>query len=472
MDLLVALAWLGSAAVLSLQPSTRRWATLAAVFAATWLLGSAVPELVLLHRGALAHVVLAYPHGRLGSMPAHAAVAAAYVAALAADDAPAWTIGYALALAGAAGVRMATATGSVRRSRAVPAGVAVVVAAILCAGAAADLDVLLAYQLALVLGAVVATADLRTARWAGASIAGLVLDLGPRPVGGVMRDRLARAVGDPTLEVAYVLDELDAPVDEHGVPVELPAGGTGRSTTAVELGGRRLAVLIHDPAAVTDAAATAGAASAFGVALANARLQADVRRRLSEVEASTRRLVDAAAAERRRLAADLRAHVDPLLERAAAELGDHPLRDRVAATRDELFRLAAGLDPPSLAEHGLDPALRELARHAGLPTVVEVPGARFPAAVETCVWFTCAEGLANALKHAGATRLEIRVRRRGPGLRVEVVDDGIGGADAARGSGLRRLGERVRAAGGELAVHSRPGHGTRVVADLHVGAGA
>jgi signal transduction histidine kinase len=79
--------------------------------------------------------------------------------------------------------------------------------------------------------------------------------------------------------------------------------------------------------------------------------------------------------------------------------------------------------------------------------------------------------MANAHKHAYATKLDISVRRRDGVLRVEVADDGVGGADANGGSGLRRLAERVRSAGGELAVDSRPGHGTRIRAELELGAG-
>jgi len=150
------------------------------------------------------------------------------------------------------------------------------------------------------------------------------------------------------------------------------------------------------------------------------------------------------------------------------QAGDAALLARLESVRDQLFRLAAGLDPLVLHEHGLGPALRELAQHAGMPVSMLVPAERFAPEVEMCVWFTCAEAVANALKHSGASRLEIAVRRRGDALQVEISDDGVGGADLARGSGLRRLVERVQHAGGELAIRSPGDGGTRVVAELNL----
>ena len=477
------IVWIAAAAVLWSRRRDRRSALPVALFALLWLLGSIVPALVFAHRGALVHLLLAQPRGRLASRRAQVAVAAVYAEALASAQ---WgsaeqTLLLALVLIAAAAWRTLSATGIVRRSRAVAGGLVAAAGLVLGAGAVTRLagssaDVLPLYQAVLAIGAVVLVADLRAARWARGTIADLVVDLGHSPVGGVVRDRLARAVGDPSLTVGYVLEEGGAPVDEHGRVLELPGPDDGRVVTPVELAGQPLALLVHDRAAQAAAPVLAGAASALGVAVANARLQAGVRARVAEVEASTQRLLDAADAERRRLGADLRTHVDPLLEQALAELrdaaADEALLQRLQDVREQLFGLAAGLDPALLAEHGLGAALRELAGQCGLPASVEVPPERFPAAIESCVWFTCAEAVANVLKHARATRLEIVVRREGEALHVEVRDDGVGGADTGAGSGLRRLADRVRAAGGELSVHSRPGQGTRVVADLGLGGSA
>ena len=476
-DLLVGVAWLAVALVLWTRERTRRSAALAAAFGGSWLLGSLDPALALLHRGPLAHLLLAYPSGRLESRPAQAVVAAAYVDAIVGPQAggPGWTLAFAAGLPLTAAVRFLSATGAVRRSRLVPLLAACAVGALLAVGAVARLagteaDVLEVYELVLIIAAVALAADLRIARWSYGSITGLVVDLGERPVGGVVRDRLARALGDPTLTVAYVLDESGTPVDEHGEPVELPAAGEARAVTPVDLAGQPLALLIHDPAVLTDESLITGAAGALSVAVANAQLQTEVRASVADVQASARRLIDAADAERHRLGAELRAEVDPLLEEAAAELrgagAEAGLLDRVDQVRRQLFRLAGGLDPLVLHERGLGAALEELGQHAGIAVSVTAPGDRFPAGIETCVWFTCSEAIANALKHARASRLEVAVRREGPVLRVVVSDDGVGGADPGRGSGLRRLAERVRSTGGRLAIHSPPGGGTRITAEL------
>jgi signal transduction histidine kinase len=472
-DLLVALAWIGGGLAAWARHGTRASAVLMAAVGLTWLLGDADRSLVLLHRGALAHLLLAYPTGRLDSRPARVAVLAAYAAALLAAvvPGPAWTLGFAIALPVATFVRFATASGAVRASRAVPLAVAVGVGAVLGADAGLDADLLPVYQLTLVVAALVLAADLRSAQWSRAAITGLVVDLGRSPAGGLVRERLARAVGDPSLVVGYVLQEGDPPVDEQGRPIALPEPGGGRAVTRVEHDGRPVAVMVHDSASLGEPKLLAGAASALGVAVANARLQAGLRALMVEVEASTRRLVDAGRAQQRRLAAELRTQVDPSLEEAAQALrrtGADDLHARLIGVRHGLDRFAEGLDPVALHTGGLAAALRVLSQSAGLPVSVSLPDARFAPEIETCAWFVCSEAIANALKHADASQLSIRVARRGAKLRVEVVDDGIGGAEPTRGTGLLRLAERVAASGGLLTIESDPGRGTRLLADFEL----
>lgn len=136
------------------------------------------------------------------------------------------------------------------------------------------------------------------------------------------------------------------------------------------------------------------------------------------------------------------------------------------------MRFAAGLDPVALHEGGLAPALRALADGAGLPVTLSLADRRYPPEIETCAWFVCSEAIANALKHASASRLSIRVAPRERTLLVEIVDDGAGGAEPGRGSGLRRLAERVAASGGLLTIDSQPGSWTRLRADFQLGASA
>jgi len=472
----VGLAWFAGGLAAWPRRETRGSAALMAWVGVTWLLGDAFQTLVLLHWGALAHLLIAYPTGRLESRVARAAVLIGYVAALLAAVLPGtgWAFGFAIALLGAALVRFTTATGTVRRSRAAPVAVAVAVGAVLSTAAIMSVDLLSAYELTLGLAALALAADLRIAHWSEAAITGIVVDLGGRPAGGMVKERLARAIGDPSLIVGYVVEEGGPPVDEHGLPITLPELGGGRAVTPVEHNGHEVAVLVHDSASLGDPELLAEAASVLSVAVATARLQAGLRSLMGEIEGSTERLVDAARAEQRRLAAELWAQVvSPLREagRSLQNAGAGDLHQRLTALRRELMLFAEGLDPVALHAAGLAPALRSLADGAGLPVALTLADRRYPPEIETCAWFVCSEAIANALKHAHASRLSIRVAPRGDVLRVEVVDDGAGGAEPARGSGLRRLAERVAASGGLLTIESRPGLGTILRADFERGTG-
>ncbi|HTI33578.1 MAG TPA: ATP-binding protein, partial [Miltoncostaea sp.] len=136
---------------------------------------------------------------------------------------------------------------------------------------------------------------------------------------------------------------------------------------------------------------------------------------------------------------------------------------------DDLRNLARGIHPAALDEGGLAPALRALASRAPFPVTVECPDTRLPAAVEIATWFVVSEALTNAAKHAEASRARVTVRVGSGAARVEVADDGRGGADPAGGSGLAGLRERVAALDGALTVADAPGGGTRLVAEFPCG---
>ena len=476
-DLLVGLAWIGGGVALWGRCRMHRSAALMVWVGVTWLLGDAFQTLVLLHWGALAHLLIAYPTGRLESRAARAAVLVGYVAAVLAAVLPGtgWAFGFAIALLGATLVRFKTAKGTVRRSRAAPLAVAVAFGAVLSTAAIMRVDLLPAYELTLVLAALALAADLRIAQWSVAAMTSMVVDLGGRPGDGIVKERLARAIGDPSLIVGYVIEEGGPPVDEHGLPVTLPEPGAGRAVTPVEHNGQDVAVLVHDSASLGDPKLLAEAASALSITVANARLQAGLRSLMTEIAASTERLVDAGRAQQRRLAAELRAQVVPPLGEAGQSLqkaGAGDLHLRLSTLRRELMRFAEGLDPVALHTGGLAAALRALADGAGLPVTLTLADRRYPPEIETCAWYVCSEAIANALKHAQASRLAIRVGPRGHVLRVEVADDGAGGAEPAQGSGLRRLTERVAESGGLLTIESRPGRGTLLRADFEQGTGA
>jgi signal transduction histidine kinase len=362
-------------------------------------------------------------------------------------------------------------------------------------------------------------------RLARSAVGDLVVALDrPLPPGG-LQAALAQTLADPALEVAYALerepgvDRLDGQrrwVDAGGQPVALPAQGGGagpgagrgaRVATIVERNGRPLAALLHDPALDPGLVRAAGAAA--GMAIENERLHAQVRAQLDEVRASRARIVQAGDEERRRIERDL--HDGAQQRLLSLSLALHAARRQLAALRtgadpalvetlggasaelrlaiEELRELARGIHPAILTDEGLGPALASLAGRTATPvTLLEVPAGRLPRPVEATAYFVVCEALANVTKYAHATTASVRVRLdhdnqragtqageqagRQVGLLVEVRDDGVGGADPARGSGLRGLHDRVAAVGGRLTVTSPAGQGTMVRAWLPCDANA
>jgi signal transduction histidine kinase len=121
-----------------------------------------------------------------------------------------------------------------------------------------------------------------------------------------------------------------------------------------------------------------------------------------------------------------------------------------------------------LRERGLVRALGALAEHAPIPVDVEGDIGRLPEPIETAVFFVCSEALANAAKHAAASCASIELHEDRGRLVVTIADDGVGGASPSQGSGLRGLADRIEALGGRLNVHSPPGAGTKVSAEVPV----
>jgi signal transduction histidine kinase len=314
------------------------------------------------------------------------------------------------------------------------------------------------------------TADLFWGGWTRAAITGLVVDLGD-PAVGTLRDRLAHTLADPTLTVAYWLPERNSYVDEAGRPLALPAPDGQRAVTLINEAGGPLAALIHDPAVLDDPQLDSGVAAATRLAAANARLQAEVRASLAQVQASRRRLVEAADQQRRQLQHELRhgaeqrlAIVADLLGQAGPNLSE--AKTDLDAARAELHELARGIHPTTLTSAGLQASLQELATRSPVPVHVDVPTQRWPPAVEAAVYFICAEALTNVAKHARASHVQLQVANTDAQLRVEIVDDGAGGADSVTGSGLRGLADRAEALGGHVTITSPPGQGTHLTAEL------
>ncbi len=309
----------------------------------------------------------------------------------------------------------------------------------------------------------------------------LVRDLEHVTPGGV-RDALSRTIGDVTLELALWLPDRAAWVDEQGQEIELPAGPE-RAVTLVGAGDGTIAAIIHSPDLVDQRHLIEAAASVARLALENERLHAELRLQLAELRASRARIVRAADVERRRLERDLhdgvqqrllglglalqllRAHVERT--DGAQELVDEAERELRHAVR-ELREFARGIHPAILGDQGLDAAVHALAQRSPVPVDIDATAERLPPVIETAAYFTIAESLANVAKYARATRAWVTVERVNGRAVVEVGDDGVGGADAS-GSGLSGLADRVGALEGALEVVSPLGGGTRVTAEFPCG---
>jgi len=270
---------------------------------------------------------------------------------------------------------------------------------------------------------------------------------------------------------------------ERGVLAETLHGAGYRSAVAapVTLGGTLWGALVA--ATASNHRLPAGLekrlcdfADLVGQALANA----DARERLAKSRAE---LVAVSDAERRRFERNLHdgaqqrlVSVALQLGRAGAKLEEEPLtaREALAAAQDDLARgleelreLGRGLHPVLLTERGLGPALDALLSRAAVPVdIAELPGERLAPPVEAAAYYVVAEALTNVARYAQASHATVAVRRANGSATVTVSDDGVGGADPARGSGLRGLAARVEALNGRLDVDSPPSGGTRVTAEI------
>jgi signal transduction histidine kinase len=445
------------------------------------------------YRGPLVHLLVTYPSGRLSSRLDRAAVAVGYTAALVT---PIWrseiaTIVLAFLLVAVCARLYIRAVGPSRRARLLALEAAVGLGLVLAGGAAARLTVpagdandpsLLALEATLCALAGALLAGLLSRAWERASVTDLVVELGESR-SGTLRDELARALGDPTLEVGYWLPNAAAFVDSEGRAFALPDPGSERSVTRIEREGQPVAALVHDPAVLEDPGLREAVSFAAQLAAANARLQAEVRAQVAELRASQLRIFEAGDEERKRLERRLHEGAEQRLERLAEQLRrtrlsarTDPARERIdrteaqlARTLEELRRLAHGLHPRVLVEAGLAGGLASLAEQAPVPVEIVAPAAKLPAEVEAVVYFLCAEALANIAKHASASGVSVSVTTGGGRVRVEVEDDGLGGADPACGTGLRGLVDRVEALGGTLHVESPAGRGTRLTAEIPLG---
>jgi signal transduction histidine kinase len=299
---------------------------------------------------------------------------------------------------------------------------------------------------------------------------------GPAPLAAAVADGL----GDPSAELAYWLPREGRYVDANGAPFDLDPS---RGVQEVTHGGRRVGAIVYDPVLLSGAEPVRSVARVVGLALDHERLAADLRASARELRASRARLAEAADTERRRIARDLHDGAQQRLVLLAIEsdrlrrraedpeevrAGALELRKGLDAALTDIRGLVQGIVPPLLAERGLRAAAEELAAQAPLPVVLkgDAEGFDAPEHVQSAGYFVISEALVNVAKHAQATRASVSLERRNGALRIEVSDDGVGGADRARGTGIDGLADRVAAVGGRLELESTPGAGTRLWAEL------
>jgi signal transduction histidine kinase len=320
------------------------------------------------------------------------------------------------------------------------------------------------------------------ARLARSAVADLFVELRANPTPADLRDALARALRDPSLELVYWLPEFGRYASLGGREVDLGELGGDRAVTMIDLEGARVAALLHDPVLKDEPELLDAVTAAAAVSLENGLLQAELRARLEELRGSRARIVAAGQRERQRLERNLHDGAQQRLIALSLELslleegvaGDDETavrlvraRAEITASLAELRDVARGLHPAVVSDHGLAVALEQLAARAPVPVRLTVGlEGRLPESLEVAAYYLVSECLTNVGKYAEASSATVSVAPTTTGVVVEITDDGVGGADTERGSGLRGLADRVEALGGRLRVWSPVGGGTRVRAEI------
>ena len=324
-------------------------------------------------------------------------------------------------------------------------------------------------------------AGLLRQRLARSAVGDLVVELSESATPPDLREALSRALRDPSLQIGYWLPDGNRYVDVEGKAFELPPEGS-LASTVVQHAGQRVAVLVHDASLLDDPDLIRAACAAGGLALANARLQAELRASVNELRQSRSRIVEVGDTERRRLERNLHDGAQQRLLSVAlglrlveARLAAHPAEaGLVASSRSELEQslqdlreIAHGIHPAVLSDHGLAVALETVVARSPVPVrlSMEIDG-RLPEPIEAAAYYLVCEALTNTARHAHASKATVHISCHDGWVRIEVADDGRGGADMANGSGLRGLADRVAALDGRFAVTSPAAGGTAISAEI------
>jgi signal transduction histidine kinase len=320
----------------------------------------------------------------------------------------------------------------------------------------------------------------------GGAVGELMARLTAAPRSGEVRNALADALEDPSLELVFWLPDRNVYVDARGREYELPDDDPRRVVTRVERDGECVAAIVYDANVPHMRGQVDAVGAAAALALDNERLDAELRAKIGELRGSRERMLQIGLEERRRLERDLHDGAQQRLvsmalniRLARAKLNEDPLAaerllasagEELESALEELRELARGIHPAVLTDRGLGTALQTLANRAPVPVELgELPDERMPEAVELAAYFVVAEALTNVAKYAEASHATVQVERENGRVVVEVEDDGVGGADPGRGTGLRGLADRLAVIEGRLEVESERGHGTKVTARIPCG---
>lgn len=482
-DFLVGVAFTGFG-LLALRVQRRMGALLVAA-GLIWWLGNLVPVFLYLHRGLMLHAVSTYPGLRTRTSAGTSLLVLGYLSVswvpLATTDPGTALFGF--VVTAAASARLHRSKGRSRRLRraALKAAVALLVGStgsvllrIATDSPQAIGPALALYQAGLVAAAAILALGLRTP--SSGSIADLVVEIGESR-SSTVRDSMARLLDDPLLEVGVRRPD-GSYVDTQGTLIDIPDEESPRIVTWVGQGTPPPAVIVHDRTLPADNALLEAVTSVTRLSSANAELTAQARQQLTELTAARRRLLTSEDDERRRLSKSLHDRTEPNLmavEEVLAPIlasndGAAPARnaaqnalEQLRLAQRDLDTIARGLHPWE-SSSDLETALVAMARRASLPVSVTVAALPERREVASAIYYLFSEAVANTLKHASADQVEIELIEDGGALIAIVTDDGRGGADPGKGTGLEGLIDRVAGLGGDLVVRSPRGAGTRLTA--------
>lgn len=446
--------------------------------------------MILLHRAVLFHAIVAFPTGRIASFTERLIVVAAYASVLALPTpselaAIGWSITTLIVFVALVRARSGPARDAGLQALPTMALLALVIGGtnllfLLVGNAPAPQTIVNAYNVGIGAVGVVLTVTVVRYRSRLGRLTAAAVEL-THGQAGYVRELLADALRDPTVEVAFAVEGTAGTtwVDELGRPIDALRASGSRTVIPIRIDGRTVAELACEADVAEEPALRGSIETAARLAARNARLRAGLRDEANELQASRLRLLSAADEQRIALSQQLERgasasvrDLGPLLD--AIPVGAHPtVRGAVDRTRArsealiaELRSLAAGLGPADLRATGLEGALSRLGGgfDGRLDLTVDAPD--LPDGLAAAAYFISAEGIANATKHAMATEIAVTIQRRGDRLLISVADDGIGGAIIEAGSGLSGVADRASALGGAFSIDSPGGAGTRLSVDL------